>query len=341
MKRGFGAGRILYLVFGFIFLTVGFFYIANSLFGLTGFAVIEDIDRPASGFIGFGFTFVGIFLLSLARRRRRGQAAMEFLMTYGWAILAAIIVIGVLALYFRPGSLMSDSAIVSAPFYAVSSAVTTNGIDIELKNNGGVNVDVERIDISGCDSYSVPYSMSAGGTNVFSVLCTLDEGDRFNGEVTVSYKRGGSSLTLTSKGTISGRVRAGSGAVCSPPDCDDGNECTIDSCNLGICSNDDVSDGTSCTGGQCVNGECNYYVEIVIVDYGCASTISSIPSGMSCAPDLCSGFFPAGELSLTPNLVPVCQIYWDGETCGASSDNPCVVSITNSDLYGVANFVSE
>lgn len=28
---------------------------------------------------------------------KQGQAAMEFLMTYGWAILAAIIVIGVLA----------------------------------------------------------------------------------------------------------------------------------------------------------------------------------------------------------------------------------------------------
>ena len=30
---------------------------------------------------------------------KRGQAAMEFLMTYGWAILAAITAIGVLA-YF-------------------------------------------------------------------------------------------------------------------------------------------------------------------------------------------------------------------------------------------------
>ena len=29
---------------------------------------------------------------------KKGQAAMEFLMTYGWAILAAIIVIGVLVI---------------------------------------------------------------------------------------------------------------------------------------------------------------------------------------------------------------------------------------------------
>src|SRR3990167_2941907 len=137
MKRGFGAGRILYLVFGFIFLTVGFFYIANSLFGLTGFAVIEDIDRPSSGFIGFGFTFVGIFLLSLARRRRMGQAAMEFLMTYGWAILAAIIVIGVLALYFRPSGLTPESAFVGTPFYAKAASVTGTVVEIEIQNNGG------------------------------------------------------------------------------------------------------------------------------------------------------------------------------------------------------------
>ena len=37
--------------------------------------------------------------------KKKGQAAMEFLMTYGWAILAAVVVIGVLAYFgvFSPG----------------------------------------------------------------------------------------------------------------------------------------------------------------------------------------------------------------------------------------------
>lgn len=37
---------------------------------------------------------------------KKGQAAMEFLMTYGWAILAAVVVIGVLAYFgvFNPGT---------------------------------------------------------------------------------------------------------------------------------------------------------------------------------------------------------------------------------------------
>src|SRR3989338_8054891 len=49
---------------------------------------------------------------------RKGQAAMEFLMTYGWAILAAIIAIGVLAYFgvFNPGRLAGPAGLVSPPF---------------------------------------------------------------------------------------------------------------------------------------------------------------------------------------------------------------------------------
>lgn len=37
---------------------------------------------------------------------KRGQAALEFLMTYGWAILAAIIIIALLAIYINPSEEM-------------------------------------------------------------------------------------------------------------------------------------------------------------------------------------------------------------------------------------------
>jgi len=51
-------------------------------------------------------------------RNKRGQAAMEFLMTYGWAILAAIIAIGVLAAFgvFSPQKLVGSAGLINAPF---------------------------------------------------------------------------------------------------------------------------------------------------------------------------------------------------------------------------------
>jgi len=61
--------------------------------------------------------------------KTKGQAAMEFLMTYGWAILAAIIVIGVLAIYFRPSTLTSNSVIVTAPLYGVGVAYGAGGTE--------------------------------------------------------------------------------------------------------------------------------------------------------------------------------------------------------------------
>ena len=67
---------------------------------------------------------------------KKGQAAMEFLMTYGWAILAAIIAITVLAYFgvFNPGRYTSEMCQVSAPFTcddnSVASATAANGVQI-------------------------------------------------------------------------------------------------------------------------------------------------------------------------------------------------------------------
>lgn len=51
-------------------------------------------------------------------KNQRGQAAMEFLMTYGWTILAAIIAIAILAYFgvFNPGQYTSDYKCLSEKF---------------------------------------------------------------------------------------------------------------------------------------------------------------------------------------------------------------------------------
>jgi len=151
--------------------------------------------------------------------KRKGQAAMEFLMTYGWAILAAIIVIGVLAIYFRPSTLVTESAIVAAPFYAVASTVEFNAIQLEIQNNGGETLDVISVAVTDCTTLgddtthidtSVPASekISDGVTtpNVLDFACTIATGATHSGDITITYKRPNSALELTSTGTISGKA---------------------------------------------------------------------------------------------------------------------------------------
>lgn len=142
--------------------------------------------------------------------QKKGQAAVEFLMTYGWAILAAIIAIGVLAYFgvFSPGKYVVGQASVTAPFYANSYSVKTTGVSVELKNNGGEDVTVSTVTIAGCGSASVNASVVANAMTVATVPCTLVDGNSFKGDITISYRKAGSTLDLQSTGTVAGKVVA-------------------------------------------------------------------------------------------------------------------------------------
>jgi hypothetical protein len=153
--------------------------------------------------------------------KRRGQAAVEFLMTYGWAILAAIIAIGVLAYFgvFSPGKYITGSAVVNAPFYANAWNVQadtgggSSGVVMELRNNGGEDYSIYNVGVSGCgtlDLSASPASVTAGSVYVATVDCaaTLVAGDTFKGDITINYRKTGSSVDLTSTGTVAEKVTA-------------------------------------------------------------------------------------------------------------------------------------
>ena len=146
--------------------------------------------------------------------QKKGQAAMEFLMTYGWAILAAIIAIGVLAYFgvFSPGQYVGSSAIVTAPFYANAWNVaggTASIVQLELQNNGGETLEVRNLllsDVDGgtCGSGSgYVGNVTSGSLQTVSITCSgISSGETFKADITITYRRSGSSLDLTSTGSI-------------------------------------------------------------------------------------------------------------------------------------------
>ena len=99
-------------------------------------------------------------------KNKRGQASMEFLMTYGWAILAAIIAIGVLAYFgvFSPGKFVQDSYLINAPFSIKAGTVTGGSpanVTIDLYNGAGEQVLLTNISVSGCVSLGIPAGVSS------------------------------------------------------------------------------------------------------------------------------------------------------------------------------------
>lgn len=154
---------------------------------------------------------------------RKGQAAMEFLMTYGWAILAAIIVIGVLAIYFRPSTLVSTQAVVTAPWYVEGyNIVAGSGANLQFKNNGGEQYTVTEVQILNaklnnaavtCVADSTDDLVEAGElTRQYAVTgcvgVAADAGKTFSGDLVVKYVRGTdvTALGLQSTGSISGKL---------------------------------------------------------------------------------------------------------------------------------------
>lgn len=139
------------------------------------------------------------------RKDKKGQAAMEFLMTYGWAILAAIIVIGILGYYYFSTDVISPKgSIVSAPFYLNAVSVNTSTVSLELKNNGGETYSVSDVTVANCGSYTTATDIAAGEMAVVPVDCneTLTAGETFDGSLTVTYTKSGSSLPQTSTGSV-------------------------------------------------------------------------------------------------------------------------------------------
>ena len=161
---------------------------------------------------------------------RKGQAALEFLMTYGWAILAAIIVIGVLAYFgvFSPGKFIPTAAVLSPPLYANAWQVKNNvaptedTVKIEIKNNGGDTITVTDFQLANVFHDNVAYTTCSVADNVptdlnlapgatpitVSVNCGtgLASGKTFKADIAVKYKKIGGTLELSSTGTMADKV---------------------------------------------------------------------------------------------------------------------------------------
>ena len=104
---------------------------------------------------------------------RKGQAAMEFLMTYGWAILVVLAAIAALAYFgvLSPSKMLPERTTFSAPLPSIDNAVINQDgtIQIAFMNNVGV-----AIDLTGEGGVTPATGISC--TSVATVTATLSNG---------------------------------------------------------------------------------------------------------------------------------------------------------------------
>ncbi len=125
---------------------------------------------------------------------KKGQAAMEFLMTYGWAILVVIIAISTL-IYFGIldfSSLLPDRCDLQPEIGCVQFRVSTNSVQLVLRNDQGMEMTNVRVKVENCGTNNSVGTIAPNEEKLVVVNCAtpLTAGTRFKANFYVVYDMG-------------------------------------------------------------------------------------------------------------------------------------------------------
>jgi TRAP-type C4-dicarboxylate transport system permease large subunit len=81
----------------------------------------------------------------------KGQTALEYLITYGWAILVILVVLAVLWYYgiFNPARWAGESVTEGSAFKIVDKNLQVGTLKLSLGNKAGTTVTINSINVSG------------------------------------------------------------------------------------------------------------------------------------------------------------------------------------------------
>jgi hypothetical protein len=145
---------------------------------------------------------------------RKGQAATEFLMTYGWALLVLAIALGSLGYYFiSQDSLVPEScAFVDDSLSCLGHKINSSGIYVEIKNFVGQPINITRVDceIDGVYENNTLNVFLGSGASSADIVCPhslIPVGRQLiRTNVVIYYIIQGQQFPRTSEGNVIGYV---------------------------------------------------------------------------------------------------------------------------------------
>ncbi|MDP3916661.1 MAG: hypothetical protein Q8Q42_00035 [Nanoarchaeota archaeon] len=130
--------------------------------------------------------------------KKRGQAAMEFLMTYGWALLVVLVAIGALAFFgvLSPAKFLPSVCTISPGLHCNDFKVDggADTITINVQNGLGSGLATVTLGSDSCGTTATPVAIPEGDSvNVVTDTCggSLVVGERYSGAddvLTLSYQ---------------------------------------------------------------------------------------------------------------------------------------------------------
>jgi hypothetical protein len=157
--------------------------------------------------------------------KKRGQAAMEFLMTYGWAILVVLVVIGALAYFgvLNPQNILPQKCEFTTGLNCQDHVLSSStGLTLRLNNGLGKDIRIDEISFDadnnvvdcflGISNYTLPNGEEANlllntttawpGSTLCSTQLTQFAGTRVKGDLSITYTNLQTQLSHTVPGTL-------------------------------------------------------------------------------------------------------------------------------------------
>ncbi len=151
---------------------------------------------------------------------KKGQAAMEFLMTYGWAILVVLVAIGALAYFgvLSPSKFLPSSCTLEAGFGCDSFKADDSDDTIQLimRNGKGQSLTAVTVAITGCtgsaeasgDDAWTDGEILGGSDGITLTACTLGAvNERLKKDITLTFTDA-SGISHTVTGDLTTKLEA-------------------------------------------------------------------------------------------------------------------------------------
>ena len=138
---------------------------------------------------------------------KKSQAALEFIMTYGWAILVVLVAIGALAYFgvLSPDKFLPNKCTLQSGIACLDDKVTATGLTINVQNSIGYDVTVDTVKAQQCTALGSQGTLSNGGSATYTLTC-VNTGTKYNGQVNITYTNINTNVQHTNQGQITTKI---------------------------------------------------------------------------------------------------------------------------------------
>ena len=142
-------------------------------------------------------------------KQRKSQAAMEFLMTYGWAILVVLAAIAALAYFgvLSPEKFLPEKCILAPGLACVQHKIDPTSTTMIISNGFGRTIRVTDLQVGSCTG-TFDKTMPSGNEETFTMTgCSNGVSkDVFKGDITLTYVDTTYNITKTVHGNLATKV---------------------------------------------------------------------------------------------------------------------------------------